>query len=166
MKMKSRVVVFILAFLAWVALTSIRDIQEVVAGLVVAAIVSFLTGHFLVTTEKKNPLIKRIFFGIVYFLKFVWEMVKANLHVAYIVVHPKLPIKPGIVRITTKLTKDTSLTILSNSITLTPGTLTIDVSRDKKILYIHWIDIFSKELDENTKKIGSRFEPLLTEVFE
>lgn len=166
MKWKSRIIVFILAFLAWIALTSIRDIQEVIAGLIVAVIVSFLAGHMLITTKKKNPLPKRIVMGIAYILKFLWEMIKANLHVAYIVVHPMLPIKPGIVRIKTKLSKDTSLTLLSNSITLTPGTLTVDISPEKKYLYVHWIDVISRDEEENTKNIGGRFEPLLTEVLE
>ena len=93
-------------------------------------------------------------------------MLKANLHVAYIVLHPMLPIKPGIIKIKTKLKKDTSLTFLSNSITLTPGTLTIDIDPDKQNLYIHWIDVESVDPDINTINVGGRFEPLLTEVFE
>jgi len=48
-------------------------------------------------------------------------MAKANIHVAYIVIHPLLPIKPGIVKVKTKLKRDSALTMLANSITLTPG---------------------------------------------
>ncbi|MEJ2053129.1 MAG: Na+/H+ antiporter subunit E [Calditrichaceae bacterium] len=166
MKIKNLITVFILAFLAWLALTGVTRLQEVITGLIVSAIVALLAGRFLVTDQKKNSLIKRLIYGIRYILKFLWEMLKANLHVAYIVLHPKLPIKPGIVKISTKLKKDTSLTFLSNSITLTPGTLTVDIDPDKHNLYIHWIDVESEDPDVNTRNVGGRFEPLLTEVFE
>jgi multicomponent Na+:H+ antiporter subunit E len=166
MKTRSRIIVFILSFLAWLALTGTADIPQIFVGLIVALIVALLAGQFLVTTTKKNPFPKRFFYGILYLFKFVWEMLKANLHVAYIVIHPNLPIKPGIIKIKTKLKKDTSLTILSNSITLTPGTLTVDINPEKQDLYIHWIDIKSTDVEENTKNVGGRFEPLLMEVFE
>jgi multicomponent Na+:H+ antiporter subunit E len=166
MKIKNLITVFILAFLAWLALTGVTRLQEVITGLIVSAIVALLAGRFLVTDQKKNSLIKRLIYSIRYILKFLWEMLKANLHVAYIVLHPKLPIKPGIVKISTKLKKDTSLTFLSNSITLTPGTLTVDIDPDKHNLYIHWIDVESEDPDVNTRNVGGRFEPLLTEVFE
>ena len=166
MKRRSRIIVFFLSFLTWLALAGTSDIQQVSAGLLVAFIAALAAGHMLVTTEKKNPFHKRLIFGIFYLIVFIWEMVKANLHVAYIVVHPLLPINPGIVKIKTGLKKDTSLTILSNSITLTPGTLTVDIDPSGDSLYIHHIDVKSTDVAENSELIGSRFEPILTEVFE
>jgi len=163
---RSRLFVFIFSFLVWIALTSIRDLQEVVAGLIVAALVSIVAGKFLITSEKSEHIVKRFFSAIKYLFKFLWEMAKANLHVAYIVIHPKLPIKPGIVKIKTKLTKDSAITVLTNSITLTPGTLTIDVNPETRELYIHWIDVESTDVEKNTKTIGGKFEKLLMEVFE
>ena len=166
MKRRSRFTVFLLAFLTWLALTGISDIQQVIAGFFVAAIAALAAGHMLITTRKKNPFVKRFFFGLGYILVFVWEMVKANVHVAYIVLHPLLPINPGIVKIKTGLKKSTSLTILSNSITLTPGTLTVDIDPDGESLYVHHIDVKTTDIKENTQLIGSRFEPILREVFE
>lgn len=166
MKIRSRILVFILSFLTWIGLTGIPDIQKVVVGFFVAAVVALAAGHLLITTRKKNPLIKRIIYGLGYLLIFIWEMVKANVHVAYIVLHPSLPINPGIVKIRTSLKKATSLTVLSNSITLTPGTLTVDIDPSGDCLYIHHIDVKSKDVGENTKRIGARFESILTEVFE
>lgn len=165
-KTRSRITVFVLSFLVWVALTSIRDLQEVVAGIVVAFIVTLIAGEFLITSGKSGGFLRRFISAIVYFFKFLWEMVKANFHVAYIVINPVLPIKPGIVKIKTKLTKDSAITVLSNSITLTPGTLTVDVNPEKKELYIHCIDVVSEDVEKNTEAIGGRFENLLAEVFE
>lgn len=166
MKIKSRIAVFVLSFLVWLALTGSTDKQEVIAAVIVALIVSLLSGHFLITSKKKNNFFIRIFYALGYIFKFLWEMILANFHVAYIVIHPKLPIKPGIIKIHSDLKKDVSLTMLSNSITLTPGTLTVDINEDKKDLYIHWINVKSTDIKENTRLIGSRFEPLLKEVFE
>jgi multicomponent Na+:H+ antiporter subunit E len=152
--------------LVWFALTDIKVLQEVIVGVVISVIVSLVAGHFLVTTEKSEHFFKRMTSAVIYFFKFLWEMVKANIHVAYIVLHPKLPIKPGIVKIKTSLTKDSAITILTNSITLTPGTLTIDVNKEKSEVYVHWIDTESTDTEEATKSIGGRFEKRLTEVFE
>lgn len=165
-KTRSRIVVFILSFLVYVALTSIRDRQEVIAGLIVAFLVSSIAGHFLLTTEKKKHFIYRCFSMIRYVFLFLWEMVKANIHVAYLVIHPEVPIKPGIVKIKTGLSKDSSLTVLANSITLTPGTLTVDVNPDKKELYVHWIDVASTDVKEASRIISGKFEKLLSEVYE
>ena len=95
--------------------------------MIVAFLVSAIAGQFLITTEKSRGFVPRLVNSGKYLIYFLWEVVKANVHVAYIVLHPKLPIKPGIVKIETKLTKESGITVLANSITLTPGTLTIDV---------------------------------------
>lgn len=165
-KIKSRIFVFIFSLLVWLALTGVQSVQEILAGAIIALLVSLTAGHWLITTEKRKHVLHRWLFALLYFLKFLWEMIKANLHVAYIVVHPGLPIKPGIVKIKTSLTKEAAITILTNSITLTPGTLTIDVDEKNKAIYVHWIDIKSKDVKTCTEMIGNRFEPLLTEVFE
>ena len=165
-KVRSRILVFILSLLIWFALTDIKNPQEIIIGVIVSLIVSLIAGHMLITTEKSHHPIKRITSGIIYLFTFLWEMIKANIHVAYIVVHPKLPIKPGIVKIKTKLTKDSALTILTNSITLTPGTLTIDLNKQNQDIYVHWIDTKYTDTAEATKEIGGRFENRLMEVFE
>jgi multicomponent Na+:H+ antiporter subunit E len=163
---RSRLTVFIFSFLVWVALTSIRDWQEVIAGLVVAGLVSLVAGQFLLTTEKQQHVLRRCASAVLYFFVFFWEMVKANLHVAYLVLHPNLPIKPGIVKIRTQLKKDSAITVLTNSITLTPGTLTVDVNPDRHEIYVHWIDVRSTEIKEATEMISGKFEARLMEVFE
>ncbi len=165
-KMKSRITVFFLSLLFWLLLTDIKVMQEVLIGIVVSVIVSMVAGHMLVTNKKSSSIIRRLKGLIIYLLKFIWEMIKANIHVAYIVLHPSLPINPGIIKIKTKLKNDSALTLLANSITLTPGTLTIDVNKNKGDLYIHWIDVTTTDSVEATNRIGGRFEKTLSEVFE
>jgi multicomponent Na+:H+ antiporter subunit E len=93
-------------------------------------------------------------------------MIKANFDVAYRVVHPKLPIKPGIVKVKTRLKSDTGLTFLANSITLTPGTMSVDIDRENGYLYIHWINVKSADVEKATEIIVSRFEKILEKIFE
>lgn len=166
---RSRIIVFILAFLTWAALTNLWDAQEVIAGLITAAIVSLIAGKFLITAEKSRHIFTRFLFLIKYLFTFLWELMKANLNVAYIVVHPKLPIKPGIVKVKTNLCKDSARTLLTNSITLTPGTMSVDINPQSNEIYIHWIKVKSKDpkdVMENTRNISYVFEKVLTEVFE
>ncbi|MBE0713480.1 MAG: Na+/H+ antiporter subunit E [Candidatus Aminicenantes bacterium] len=162
---QSRILVFALAFLAWLGLTAGGGVQEVVAGAVVALVVALITGRFLAGFPRRGVL-RRAGFAVLYFFRFLWEMIKANVHVAGIVLHPLRPIKPGIVKIRTELTNDVAMTILANSITLTPGTLTVDINPEAQELYIHCITVEGTDIAENTKRIGDRFERILKEVFE
>ena len=80
--------------------------------------------------------------------------------------HPQLPINPGIVKVKTRLKSDTALTFLANSITLTPGTLTVDIDRDNGVLYIHWLNVKAKDVETATKIIVERFERILSKIFD
>ena len=91
-------------------------------------------------------------------------MVKANLDVAYRVLHMDLPIRPGIVKVKSTLQSDLGLTFLANSITLTPGTLTVDIIGNE--LYIHWINVLTDDPEQQTAIIVRRFENILKKVFE
>lgn len=83
--------------------------------------------------------------------------------VAYRVLHPKRPINPGIVKIKTELKSDIGKLALANSITLTPGTMSVDVEGDH--LYIHWIDVEDSSVEIASKKISKPFEKYLKKVF-
>jgi multicomponent Na+:H+ antiporter subunit E len=89
----------------------------------------------------------------------------ANLDVAYRVLHPYRPIEPGIVKVKTTLKSEVARVALANSITLTPGTMSVALTDDGHI-YVHWIKVGSKDLEEATRRIVGRFEPILKEVFE
>jgi len=100
----------------------------------------------------------------VYIFILFWEIIKANFDVAFRVVHPSLPINPGVVIIKTNLKSDLAKTILANSITLTPGTFTLDIQEDR--LLIHWIDVKAIDIEKTTKIIGDKFEKYLKVVFQ
>jgi multicomponent Na+:H+ antiporter subunit E len=96
------------------------------------------------------------------FFLFLIELIKANIDVLKLVLSPQLTMRPGIFAMETELKSDWEVTLLSNLITLTPGTLVIDVSDDNKTLYIHAIDI--GEVSEAIDSIKNSFEKAIMEV--
>ncbi len=162
-KVKGFVWLLAVTFVLWLALSSKLDWPELVCGGVVCLIIS-LFGAGIYSKLDFPPLsIKRILFSLIYIIVLFWEIIKANFDVAYRIIHPKMPIKPGIVVIKTHLKSDIAKLVLANSITLTPGTFTLDVIGDK--LLIHWINVKAEDIDEATSLIGQRFEKYLEVIF-
>ena len=165
-----RLVYFILAFIVWVFLTwpfaeGRIDIQVVIAGLIASLIVAILF-HEILPQEHIvfiSPI--RIFWTVVYIPVFFYYVIKANFDVVYRALHPRMPINPGIVKIKTNLKTQSGITALANSITLTPGTLTVDLT-DDGFLYVHWINVKSDDVEEATDFIARRFEWFLQKIFE
>ena len=85
---------------------------------------------------------------------FLVELVKSNLSVLKVILSPKLNLRPGIFALETELEKEWEITILSNLITLTPGTLVLEVSEDNKTLYIHAMDIDDVEQAKLDKEVS------------
>ncbi len=154
----------IVLFIVWIALVGTFDPQELITGLFVAFAISLVFPSVSGENWKKwlNP--KRYFYFFLYIFYFIWQMIKANLDVARRVVDPKLPINPGIVKVETKLQNNIAKLALANSITLTPGTLTVDV-RDK-YLYIHWVDVKDTDVEKASEEIVKGFEKYLEVIFE
>ncbi|MFC1709800.1 Na+/H+ antiporter subunit E [Candidatus Omnitrophota bacterium] len=164
--MKSRIILFIFGFLAWMGLTWPPDAQHMIIGILVALFIASMTGDMFVTRPHifKHP--SRYLWFLYYVPVFLWECFKANIDVAYRVMHPLVPIKPGIVKVKTRLKTDTALTFLSNSITLTPGTLTVDVDKERGFIYVHWICVESQDIEKATDVIVKKFERILERIFE
>ncbi len=164
--MKSKILLFLLGFLVWSLLNWVPDWQHIVVGVFVSAFVAHMTGDLFVKRAHLFTHIERYLWFLYYIPIFIWECFKANIDVAYRVLHPDLPIHPGIVKVKTTLKSDTALTFLANSITLTPGTLTVDVDKEEGVLYIHWIEVKNKDIDKATKLIVDRFQNILKRIFE
>jgi multicomponent Na+:H+ antiporter subunit E len=167
-----RVTLFLVALIIWYLLawpydfrSSTMDWQILVAGLVFSLVASLLFVEVFTRSPLKMYSPVRWFWALCYLPVFFYYMLIANLDVVYRVVHPLMPIKPGIVRVRTKLPRESARTALANSITLTPGTLTVDIT-DDGMLYVHCIYVRDTELEAATRRIVSRFEPLLARIFD
>ena len=158
------VIYFIIAFGFWLLLTLSVKLDHLIAGALVVLIGTIFFGGYFTSRPVKFLQLHRLFWFVLYIPIFLWYMVKANIDVAYRALHPERPIKPGIVKIKTKLKTDIAKVFLANSITLTPGTMTCEI--DGEYLYIHWIWVQSSDLVEASKMIASRFEVFLRRIFE
>ncbi|MDI6840154.1 MAG: Na+/H+ antiporter subunit E [bacterium] len=152
----------IVAFVIWVLVTWSLSWQELTIGLVVVLFTSLLFGESFPGFKIFSP--KRIGWLIYYIPVWIFACILANLDVAYRAIHPKMPIKPGIVKIRTSLKSDIGKTVLANSITMTPGTMTVDINGE--YLYIHWIWVGDEKIEEATRIIAERFERILKHIFE
>ncbi|AEH24804.1 monovalent cation/H+ antiporter subunit E [Pyrococcus yayanosii] len=158
----SFIAAFAWSYILWLVLTAgskglLWSTQELVAGLIFSAIVGYATRGIIGDKAVRflNPV--KWVLAIAYTPVLFWGMVKANFDVAYRVITGK--IRPGIVKVPVNLENDAQYAILSNSITLTPGTLTVDACPEEKALYVHWINIpEGLEWPENSEPVSGPFE--------
>jgi len=165
-----RAVYFVVALVVWVVVAwpfidGRVDVQSMTAGVIASIMVAVLFHEMLPREHRVFISPVRIFWFLVYVPVFFYYMVKANIDVLYRALHPKMPIKPGIVKIKTNLKTESGITALANSITLTPGTMTVDLT-DDGFLYIHWINVKSDDVEQATKIISQTFEWFLKKIFE
>ena len=133
---------FVLCCFFWILLTGSFAWQELVAGAVVSAGVALFSARWFVHEGPGRFFGKRLFILIWYCIAiFPWELIKANWDMAWRALSPKLRINPGIVRVPVDVPTEYGKTMLANSITLTPGTITMDIdeSGGQTWYYIHWI---------------------------
>lgn len=135
--------------------------QEIIAGGIVAVIVSAVSYGFFTRNpgDMVNP--KRWAYLIAYIPAYIWAEIKAHLTVAYLVLNPS-SMKPSIVELPTKLKSDVGLTTLADSITMTPGTLTVEIKEDESKLFVHWISAGDKIDPEAVfENVGKPFEKFI-----
>jgi len=166
MAKESLFVAFVCLWLAWIALTGSLNLQELAVGAIVAAFVAVVSYEFLFQggmREKFEP--ERWGYALAYVPAYIWAELKAHASVIYLILHPRMPIKPGIVRVPTELRSDFGITGLANAITMTPGTLSVDVSEEGSSLYVHWIDVKAVEPEQTSRQIAWPFERFLRRIF-
>ena len=131
-------ITFGILFLFWILLSGLFDAFHLIAGVICTGIVTLISHDLLVKGGDKKFIGKslRLFWYIPWEL---WQIVLANIDVAIRVLHPKMPIDPLIIEFETPLRSDFSLITLANSITLTPGTITISVEPEKGMFRVHGI---------------------------
>jgi multicomponent Na+:H+ antiporter subunit E len=157
--LKAKALGFLTLWAVWLILTSPWNAQEAIAGAIVALLLSILP-LFPVSPLgdlKLNP--KALAYMVIYAFVFLKALVLSNLDVALRVLHPKLPIAPGIVKVKTKLKTPLGRLLLANSITLTPGTITVDMRGED--IFVHWIFVASTDAEAATEAIVGGFEKYL-----
>jgi multicomponent Na+:H+ antiporter subunit E len=155
---------FILTLVFWLLLTFDLSLANLIAGGAAALVTSLLFTKYFFHRVVKFIQPVRYFWLLVYLVIFTWECIKANFDVAYRVLHPAMPIKPGIVKVKLELHSDFARTMLANSITMTPGTISVDIVDD--MLYVHWIYVRSEDPEVYSREIAGKFEKYIKKIFE
>jgi len=96
---------------------------------------------------------------------FAWELLLANLRVAWAVVRPRAHLRPAIVAVPLDVRSDLAIQLLAATITLTPGTLSLDVSSDRRTLYVHVVDV-GDGVEATVAAIKASFERRIKEMLE
>jgi multicomponent Na+:H+ antiporter subunit E len=149
----------VLLGLVWVILTGTASGPNLVLGLIFGYLCLALIQNQIPVLDGYAQKVPR-FIGFVFF--FIWEVVKANAVVAYDVATPNLSIRPGVIAFPLECDTDLEITSLANFITLTPGTLSLDVSDDRSVLYIHAMYLDDEEaLIEDIRGIERRLLRIL-----
>ena len=167
-----RIPLFLLALVVWMLIVwpfgpgvEIEWLQDLFAGLLVALVVVAVMRDEVSEDLAKWARGDRYVWFVIYMLVLGYYIVKANLDVVYRVMHPDMPIRPGIVKVKTTLKSAPAIAALANSITLTPGTLTVNALEDGH-LYVHWIYVRSEDPDEAARHITQRFEWFIRRILE
>lgn len=149
----------VLLALAWSALSAQFDPPNLIFGFLLGYLVLWLT----VRGENRSYFsrVPRVLSFLAFFLK---ELVKANLNLAITVLRRDMNLKPGVVAVPIDLPNDAAITLLVNLVTLTPGTLGLDVSSDRKVVYIHTLD--ARDPQEFRRYMQEGFVRRVKELFQ
>ncbi|MEW6661852.1 MAG: Na+/H+ antiporter subunit E [Bacillota bacterium] len=158
--MLTRVFFNLIVAMVWVLLKGEVNLVNLVWGFTLG----FLVQVVFYQIPPGNLLARRVGTGFVLLFVFLWEIAKANLQVLAIVLSINPRTRSGIIALPLDVKTDWGITLLANMITLTPGTTTMGVAPDRKVLYIHVLDM--EDPEEVKRSIKETFERRIREVFE
>ena len=149
----------ILLSFVWVALTGQLNYTNFVFGFIVGFFLLWFLNRKRTSNQDYFMRVPKILAFIMYFL---YDMLKANIEVAMDVVTPNYNMKPGIIKFEMDAKTDFEITMLANMVAMTPGTLVIDISKDKKYMYIHVM--YLKDIARFKRNLKQRTEKKLLEI--
>lgn len=159
------VIATIILFIVWLLLVGTLSLSEIFVGLLVAAFTAWLSSNHLAFLDNLKLSWATPWHVLRYFMVFLVALLRANIDMARRVLSPRLPINPALVEVQTQLKSPLGKLILANSITLTPGTLTVDVVGDRFL--VHWVDSTpGTDLEHATQAIAESFERHLREFLQ
>ncbi len=162
-KARDRLVLFSTLLIFWLMLNGTLALDSLVIGIFVSLAISLLFGRGLSFFTEFRLTPDAFVAGLKYFAYFFKELVIANIRLAKIVLSPSLPINPGIIKVRTRLKSKMGRLMLANSITLTPGTLTVEIKDEW--LYIHCVTVESTDIEQATAQISAGFESYLEVIY-
>lgn len=166
MKLKNAIVPILMAFVVYIIFSGSFSIYDLITGMAIAVVAGVLFSEILVTNASKSVNLIRLGYLIKYaFYYFFVAEVLAHWDVIKRILNPRMPINPGIVRVPYEVSGDYAVASVAGSIINTPGTVVIDLNEEKKLYYVHWIDVATQEPAKCRSAICESFEKYLSKVF-
>ncbi len=159
----------LLIYMLFTAPTPERLQMEIILGVISSVAIASILSHLILEKPSKALNVVRWFWAIAYlFYFFLISEVRAHIDVAKRILHPKMPIYPGIVAVPYYLRTDYGITAVANSITNTPGTVVIDLERGENggTYFVHWIHVKTTDRELCRKYISEKFEYFARKIFE
>jgi len=162
-RINSIIITFVFLMLLWCLFTFSFDPFSLLLGGIFSLIIALVSYDLFIEKEEKiqRGILPRFELFIFYLLVLLWEIYLGSFNVVYRVITMK--ISPGIVKIKTKLGSKLGRALLANSITLTPGTVTVELEEDE--LFVHWLVMATDDPDKAAKSIKGNFEAQLGRIF-
>ena len=144
-------------FIFWILLSGEFTFILITSGVVASLITAYLSHDIFIGKADLKTETGRVFKFIVYIPWLLWEIILANVEIAYLVLSPKPLVDPQIVRFKNDLKTDLGIVTLAHSITLTPGTVTVEANREEFVIHAIWQKsadgIIGGEMQQKVKKI-------------
>jgi multicomponent Na+:H+ antiporter subunit E len=156
--MAFQIVLNLIIAIIWMFLKESYSFSDFLLGFILGSWLLFLLRRFI----PGEFYLKRVMAIVYLIFLFFKELILANIEVLKLVYKPKNKLEPGIFALPTELKTNWEITLLANLITLTPGTLSVCISNDNKLIYIHAVDI--SDVDGTIKQIKESFEKAIMEV--
>lgn len=150
----------ILLAIAWAALMGNFEPQQLLFGFVLGYLILWLVSRM----GRPSRYFKQLPLGIELLLFFLFDVLRANVRMAVTILSPRMRLRPAVVAVPLILKSEAAMILLANMLTLTPGTLSLDVSTDRQMLYVHtvWLD----DAEEFRRQVLEGYEKRLKELFE
>jgi multicomponent Na+:H+ antiporter subunit E len=154
--------VFVLSLVSaviWAAITGSASIQNLLLGFGLATLALWIVRQEIGSRDRVQRLGRMLSLLLLFFK----ELALSAWKVAVLVLRPRIEVKPGIFAFPLTVDRDFEITLLANLITLTPGTLSVDVSDDRRTLFVHALDC--SDVEATKRDIAEGFERKIMEAF-
>lgn len=144
----------------WLLLNNTVAAGHIVLGGILALVIPMLTTPL----QKPHPTLHKPLLAVKYLLVLMWDIILSNIEVAIQVLGPLRKLTPGFIAVPLDMTADLPITLLASSISLTPGTVSVEVSKDHRWLYVHVLNLTDEA--GTIESIKQRYEKPLKEIFQ
>ncbi len=157
----------IVLFIVYLIASASIAYRDIVYGIVFSVAVALITAELLISKATKPYNVVRWFWAVAYAIYYLTVAeFKAHSDVIMRILHPDMPIKPGIVRVPYHVETDYATVTIANSITNTPGTVVVDLDTKRKCFYVHWINVKAPDEKTTFENISKYFEYFAKRIFD